>query len=247
MSTIRNARNRLEALEERHAVTDERIEFCVGYGIMYAPEPQLTEYLASLGFMVEREERVFENGNQDVMLRTTPSLSDFFGFLQWYSEGTTTDPDNARILWYDDGLDAVVTDAEHPVVYEEPTLPGCGPEFDDPESLSDLTVVGGGEGWDLGVHPECHVWEMILPRSEATRYGFEILNDVPSWIPIPTGLDLVVVDFEPLPYPLHRAVAPTPPPSGVSPIRGPNGESFYPEYDNRIEYLKKQREEKRRT
>lgn len=80
MTTKRTIERRLEALERRAnaGAEKERLELHLGGGLMYEPEPELTETLRSLGFVVEREVQVYDSGDGVVMLHTTPWASDVF-------------------------------------------------------------------------------------------------------------------------------------------------------------------------
>lgn len=95
MTTKREIERRLEALEEEAATENEtgRMEFHVDNGLMYEPEPELTNALRALGFVVEREEQ-----GEIVMLYTTPSTGDLFPTISWHHDGPTVAPNAVRIV-----------------------------------------------------------------------------------------------------------------------------------------------------
>lgn len=190
--TRRNLEKRLDDLEDQVTAEGDRLEMLAGYGLMYADEPALTDYLVSLGFVVEREERVHGNGHEDVMVHTTPSGSDVFHSVLWHHDGLTAPRDDLRIVWDDRRLEAVLANAEYPVEHEAPELP------DDP------VIVDEGDGWKA-VAPADHLVEnMVLKRSAAENYGYDILGPVPSRIAAAAEHDLVEVDAEPTPYTERR-------------------------------------------
>lgn len=190
--TRRNLEKRLDDLEDQVTAEGDRLEMLAGYGLMYADEPALTDYLVSLGFVVEREERVHGNGHEDVMVHTTPSGSDVFHSVLWHHDGLTAPRDDLRIVWDDRRLEAVLANAEYPVEHEAPELP------DDP------VIVDEGDGWKA-VAPADHVVEnMVLKRSAAENYGYDILGPVPPRIAAAAEHDLVEVDAEPTPYTERR-------------------------------------------
>ncbi|MFC7155181.1 hypothetical protein ACFQPA_06895 [Halomarina halobia] len=192
----RTLEQRLGELEGQVTTEGDRLETLAGDALMYADEPALTDYLVSLGFVVEREERVHSTGHEDVMVHTTPSASDVFHSVRWHSDGPTTPHDACRIAWADDRLEAVLATAEHPVEYDTPELP------------IDSVTVDEGDGW-RAIAPAGHVVEnMVLRRSAAENYGYKILGPVPSRIADADELDLVEVDAVPVPYADRR---PTPP------------------------------------
>ena len=203
MTSKRNIKNRIEALEKRlndleDQVTAEgdRLEMLAGYGFMYADEPALTDYLVSLGFVVEREEQVHGNGYEDVMVHTTPSASDVFHSVLWHYDGPTAPRDDLRIAWDDNRLKAVLANAEYPVEHNTPEFP------------DDLVIVDEGDGWRAVALADHAVENMVLKRSTAENYGYDIIGSVPSRIDDADEYDLVEVDAEPVPYADRR---PTPP------------------------------------
>lgn len=194
--TRRNLEKRLGDLEDQVTTEGDRLEMLAGYGLMHADEPALTNYLVSLGFVVECEERVHGNGHEDVMVHTTPSASDVFHSVLWHYDGPTAPRDDLRIAWDDDRLEAVVANADHPVEHDTPKFP------DDP------VVVDEGDGWRVLAPTEHAVENMVLKRSAAENYGYDILGPVPSRIDDADEHDLVEVDADPVPYADRRPTTP---------------------------------------
>jgi len=194
--TRRNLEKRLGDLEDQVTAEGDRLEMLGGYALMYAGEPTLSDYLVSLGFVVEREEREHGNGHEDVVVYTTPSASDVFHSVLWHYDGPTAPRDDLRIAWDDDRLEAVLADAEYPAEYDPPELP------DDP------VVVDEGDGWRAVTPAEYVVENMVLKRSAAENYGYDILGPVPSRIDEGDEHDLVEVDADPVPYADRRPTTP---------------------------------------
>jgi len=194
--TRRKLEKRLGDLEDQVTTEGDRLEMLGGYGLMYADEPALSDYLFSLGYVVEREERVHGNGHEDVVVHTTPSASDVFHSVLWHYDGPTAPRDDLRIAWDDDRFEAVLADAEYSAEHDTPELP------DDP------VVVDEGDGWRAIAPAECVVENMVLKRSAAENYGYNILGPVPSRIDDAGEHDLVEVDADPVPYANRRPTTP---------------------------------------
>ena len=95
--TKRTIDARLEELERKVGEKRERTEILSGPAITTAPEPQLTDYLVSLGFVVEQEVRTHSSGYEDVVLRSTPDAIELFNTVLWHYEGPTVHRDDVRI------------------------------------------------------------------------------------------------------------------------------------------------------
>jgi len=192
--TKRSIEARLEDLERKVDERNERWELHFGPGMMMAPEPQLTDYLVSLGFVVEREVRNHSNGHEDVVLRTIPDAIGLFNTVLWHYEGPTVHRDDVRIMWEDDTLEATLAGVEHHVEHSEPDYP------------TSWTSVDEGDGWTAVAPTDRVVSNAIVRRSEAESNGHDILRSVPSYIPDADEYDLVEVDMEPLPYADRRSI-----------------------------------------
>lgn len=188
MTTKRSIEKRIEHLEEGLAIEKDRLELLVGPGLWYGPEPELTNLLISRGFVVEREDQVHKKRHQHVQLHTIPSAFNVFQSILWHYDGPTAAQDDVRVMWEDAHREQVVSNATYPVEYSDPDLP------DNP------IVVDEGDGW-MAVAPADRVVEnMVLRRSAAEQYGYEIRDPVPSWIDDADEYDLVEVDADPVPY-----------------------------------------------
>lgn len=164
----------------------ERIEACFDGMYMYEPEPDLTNALGSLGFVVERDVQDYANGGA-VRLRTTPSAGDILGTVGWRHDGPTADHNDIRIIWEADRLEQVRADAEHPTVYTEPDVPDA----------ADRTVVAEGDGWKAVVPSDRLITNMVQRRSKAESHGFDILGPVELPLEDTDQYDLVEVDAAP--------------------------------------------------
>lgn len=169
------------------AVDDSRTELVASMVLWWGEEPELTEYLASRGFVVEREVRTHDNGYQNVLLHATPDVKDVFHSVTWHYPGPTTPNDAVRIRWDDDAREEAVAAAEYPVEYDARPLP------EEP-----ITVVEG-EGWDAVAEADLVAENMVDRRSKAEREGLEILGEPPP-IPDREKHDLVEIDAEPVAY-----------------------------------------------
>lgn len=187
MTTKRELERRLAALEEAAADEPEkgRPEIHLGGGFMYGTEPHLTDFLRSIGFVVEREERCHGNEHEDVLLETAPPALGVFNTTSWNYPGRTAVREELRIIWEDDALEKARGDADHPVTYAEPDMP------------ENPIVVTEDEGW-MAVAPVEHViTSMIHRRANAEFHGFDILDPVELPIQGATEYDLVKVDADP--------------------------------------------------
>ena len=193
LPTKRTIDARLEELERKVGEKRERWELHFGPGMMTAPEPRLTDYLVSLGFVVDREVRTHSTGHEDVVLRSTPDAIGLFNTVLWHYEGPTVHRDEVRIVWEDDALEATLTGVEHDVEYSEPDYPAS------------WTSVDEGDGWTAVAPTDRVVSNAIVRRSAAKSNGYDILRSVPSYIPDADKHDLVEVDMEPLPYADRRS------------------------------------------
>ena len=182
--TKRTIDARLEELERKVGEKRERTEILIGYGVSVAPEPQLTDYLVSLGFVVEREVRTHSSGYEDVQLHTTPSSPEIFQSICWHSTGRTALREDIRIMWEEDSREAILADADYPARYIEPDYPD-GP-----------IVVEEGDGWMAVVPQDRVIKNTVTRRSTAERQGYEIIRSVPSWVPDADEYDLVEVSTE---------------------------------------------------
>lgn len=180
-------KRRLDNLEEQVTSEQGRIEALAEMALWHAPEPEFTDYLASRGFVVEREERRHDNGHQDVLLHTTPSAADIFHSIVWHHEGPTLPRDEIRILWEDSALETVLSSTEHPAEHE-------------PQNPDETTVVVEGDGWHAVGPSERVIENMVIRRSTAERHDFEILRSVPSSVEDADEYDLVEVNAELAPY-----------------------------------------------
>ena len=172
-----------EIKELSDTVAGSRTELIAGVGIWWGEEPELTEYLASRGFVVEREER----SHPMVLLHSTPDASDVFHSVTWHHPGPTTPDDAVRIRWDADAREAAVDTAEYPVEYDAPVLP------EEP-----ITVVEG-DGWNAVAEADLVAENMVDRRSRAEREGLEILGEAPP-VPGHEKNDLVEIDADPVRY-----------------------------------------------
>lgn len=179
--------DRLDAVERAVDGPETRTELIADMALWSGEEPELTEYLTTRGFVVEREVRKHDNGYQDVLLHTTPSAKDVFYSATWHYGGPTTPNDAVRMRWGTDALEDALDAVEHPVRHEEPELP------DDP-----VTVVDG-DGWDAVAEAELVAERMVDRRSRAEREGWDIIGDAPP-IPDREKYDLVEIDADPVVY-----------------------------------------------
>jgi len=153
-------KDRIDVVEQAVDGPESRTEMVDEMALWSGEEPELTNYLTTRGFVVEREERIHDNGYRDLMLHTTPSAKDVFYSITWHYGGPTTPNDAVRIRWNDaDALDAALDAADHPVRHEDPLLP------DDP-----VTVVEG-DGWDAVADPDLVAERMVDRRSRAKKEG----------------------------------------------------------------------------
>jgi hypothetical protein len=181
----REIERELETLGD--GVNSSRSELVAGLFMWSGDEPELTEYLVSRGFAVEREERTHDNGYRDVLLHPTPDVKDVFLSVTWHYDGPTTPNDAVRIRWDDEALEKAVKTAEHPVEYDSPTLP------------ADPVTVAEGEGWAAVAEADMVAENMVDRRSKAEREGLEILGDAPP-VSDREKHDLVEIDGDPVPY-----------------------------------------------
>lgn len=186
--TKRNLSVRLEELEQGLIDQDGRLELLDGPGIEYRSEPDLTDDLVSAGFVVEREERVHNNGNEDVVLYTTPSAFEVFYAVLWHYPGPTAPRDDVCIAWEDDRLEQVLDSAEYPIAYTPPDCP------------ANASIVVEGDGWRAIAPTERVIENMVLRRSSAESYGYKIIGPVGVPIENSREYDFVEVDADPVPY-----------------------------------------------
>lgn len=187
MTTKRSLERRLEAVEENVTSEKDRLKIHFGNGFMYETEPKLTIALRSRGFVIEREERVHENGNEDVRLHTTPSTPDVFSAISWHHGGPTANHNDVRIIWEDERLEQVLADATYATEYAESDVPAG----------VDTTVVTEGEGWKAVVRADRVITNMVHRRSDAEYHGFEILGPVELPLSDNEKYDLVEVNADP--------------------------------------------------
>ncbi|KAB7514656.1 hypothetical protein DM867_05940 [Halosegnis rubeus] len=188
MTSRREIRDRTAALEDRTTEAGERLETVVGGGLMIATEPQLSAPVAAQGFVVEREARTHDTGHEDVVLHTTPSVSELRHSLLWYYPGPTAPREDLRILWADDRHDQVCAAATHPIIFDRPDPP--------PEPV----VIKEGDGWRAVVPAARTIESMILRRGNAERSSHDIRGPVELPIADADEYDLVVLDAAPVPY-----------------------------------------------
>lgn len=166
--------------------TTSRGEFIAGMALWCGEEPELTEYLTTRGFVVEREVRT-HNGHEDVILHTTPPAVDVFHQITWHYGGPTTPNDAVRVRFDEDRREEALATAEYPVEYEEPPLP------EEP-----ITVVDG-DGWEAVAEADLVAENMVDRRSKAEREGLEVLGEAPP-IPDREKYDLVEINARPVVY-----------------------------------------------
>jgi hypothetical protein len=162
-------------------------EMVSGMGLWFGDAPELTDYLATRGFVVERKIRTHDNGHQDVVLYPTPGAMDIFNELTWHSPGPTAPNDAIRIEWSDDALEAALDAAEHPVEHNTVELP------------ADPVTVTEGDGWRAVAARELVAENMVDRRSRAEQQGLKILGNAPP-VSDREKHDLVELDAEPVAY-----------------------------------------------
>jgi len=168
-------------------VDGSRTELIAGMVMWWGEEPELTEYLASRGFVVEREERTHDNGHRDVLLHPTPDVKDVFHSVTWHYPGPTTPNDAVRIRWDADAREEAVDAAEYPVEYDAPDPP------EEPISVVE------GDGWAAVAEADLVAENMVDRRSKAEREGLEILGEAPP-VSDREKHDLVEIDAAPVAY-----------------------------------------------
>jgi hypothetical protein len=183
--TKRELKRDLEEIAD--TTTDTPTELIAEMPLWMADEPELSEHLSTRGFVVEREERVHDNGYRDVLLHTTPSANDVFHQIAWHWGGPTAPKEAVRVRFDETRREAVLEAAEYPVVYEQPSLP------EEP-----VTVVEG-DGWEAVAEADLVAENMVLRRSTAKQAGYEIIGEAPP-IPDRDTYDLVEVDAPAVPY-----------------------------------------------
>lgn len=188
MTTKREIRRRLEALEERTADADERLEILSGPSLMMATEPHLSAPLAAQGFVVEREERTHGNGHGNVLVYATPAAGDLRHSLLWHYPGPTAPREDLCILRDDDRHAQICAESDHPLTFERPDPP------------SDPVVIEDGDGWRAVVPGDRAIESMILRRGSAERSSHDIRGPVELPIANADEYDLVVLDADPIPY-----------------------------------------------
>lgn len=185
MTTKRNIERRLEALEAQTADVGDRPEMVADAWLWRGPEPELTDYLATRGFVIEREARHYENGYEDVLLHATPSAGNLRHQLLWHWDGPTAPLDDLRIVWEDTAHDAVLADVAHPVEYSRPGPP------------DESVTIEAGDGWQAVVPEDRVIDSLVLRRGGAERSPYEIRRPVELPIRNADEYDLVVVDADP--------------------------------------------------
>lgn len=185
MTTKRDIERKLEALKQEIASENEkeRLEIYPD-GCMCQPEPELTNVFSERGFVVERE-RIRTSEHETVRLHTTPSAADILHTVSWHTAGSTAVPDDVRIVWEAERLEAVLADAVYPVEYADPEVP------DNP------FVIDDGDGWSAIVPTDRIITNTVHQRGDAERHDLEILGPVELPIWGAAKYDLVETNVDP--------------------------------------------------
>lgn len=185
MTSKRQLKARIEALEEMIAPEDDRDELLLGPGIRIESEPQLTERLAARGFIVEREVRTFATDYEDVLLQTTPSAPEILHDVLWHAPGPTAPRADVCIDWIRDPRETVIEAAKHPVRWTAPDLP------------AEPAVVASDESWMAVVPADQCLDYLVMRRGRAERSPYEIREPVEVSLDHADDYDLVTVDAPP--------------------------------------------------
>lgn len=185
MVTKRNIERRLKALEKTASSKNgkKRIEIYPD-GLMCEPEPELTNAFSERGFVVEREQ-IGAGEHESVRLHTTPSAADILHMVSWHTAGPTAVPNDVRIVWEAERLEAVLADAAYPV------------EYADLEAPDNSFVIDDGDGWTAVVPADRVITNLVAQRGIGENHDLEILGPIKLPISGADEYDLVEVDADP--------------------------------------------------